>query len=73
MKNVHHFARAAAQFALISAAMLLPAGVQRMGALAAIPGYESRGKGGKRPRHPSSHFVAQDKRDARKARNRGRA
>lgn len=30
--------------------------------------YTSRGKGGKRPRHPSRRFVAQDRRAARKAR-----
>ena len=35
-----------------------------------LQGYKSRGKGGKKPRHPSKRFVAQDKRDARKARNR---
>ena len=35
-----------------------------------LPGYSKPGKGkGKRPYHPSSRFVAQDKRDARKARN----
>ena len=38
-----------------------------------LPGYSKPGKGkGKRPYHPSSRFVAQDKRDARKARNRRR-
>ena len=42
-------------------------------ALQKLQEYTSRGKGGKRPRHPSKRFVAQDKRDARKARNRRRA
>ena len=39
-----------------------------------LPGYGSKGKGkGKRPYHPSRRFVAMDKRDARKARNRRRS
>lgn len=38
-----------------------------------LPTYGRPGKGkGKRPHHSSSRFVAQDKRDARKARNRRR-
>ncbi len=38
------------------------------------PGYGSPGKGkGRRPHHSSARFVAQDKRDARKARNRSRS
>ena len=38
-----------------------------------LPGYSKPGKGkGKRPYHSSKRFVAQDKRDARKARNRSR-
>lgn len=46
-------------------------GVSQRQALAGLGAYEGRGKGGgKHPRHPSARFVAQDKRDARKARNR---
>ena len=41
-------------------------------ALYKLQQYTSRGKGGKRPRHPSKRFVAQDKRDAKKRRNRSR-
>lgn len=46
---------------------------QAQDAFPMLGGYPPRGKGrGKRPRHASARFVAQDKRDARKARNRRR-
>ena len=38
----------------------------------ALNSYKSRGHGGKKPRHSSKRFVAQDKRDAKKRRNRRR-
>ena len=66
------FARAAAMFAAINSAMALDLGL-RDHALSAIGPYKSRGKGGQRPHHASKRFVAMDKRDARKARNRSRA
>lgn len=40
--------------------------------LGEITPLQHRGKGGGRPHHESSRYVAQDKRDARKARNRAR-
>lgn len=44
MRGGQPFARAAAQFALIAAAMALANPLARSDALAAIPGYASRGK-----------------------------
>ncbi len=62
------FKRAKAMFAAIAAAMTL-APMARLDALNAISPYESRGKSGKKPHHSSKRYVAQDKREARKARN----
>lgn len=70
----------AAYTAALMAAAALPANSmdrievvrRRDDALAQLLRYESRGHGGKKPRHPSKRFVAQDKRDARKARNKRR-
>ena len=62
----------AARGAMLSApgAALMPLSLDFVSARAKLAGYKSRGKGGAKPRHPSRRFVAQDKRDARKARNR---
>ncbi len=58
-------------FAAIQMAVAMhPAGTQQRMALQALGTYKSRGHSGKRPRRTSARFVAQDKRDARKARNR---
>jgi hypothetical protein len=62
------FSRSKAVFAMIAVAMTY-VGTARQLALSLVPNYESRGKGGKRPRHPSRHFVAMDKRAAAKRRN----
>jgi len=64
------FRAARMMFAALAAVAALPVHAQREAVLK-IGGYEGRGKGGKkRPSHRSHRFVAQDKRDARKARNR---
>ena len=70
MRHRTAFAAAIAMFSAISAAIAIPDVAARHDALNKIGPYKSRGKGGKRPRHPSKRFVATDKRDARKARNR---
>ena len=62
------FARAAAMFALIAAAM---ASTNPSAAMAQIPSYESRGKG-KGGRQASARCVAHDQRHASKMRNRAR-
>lgn len=67
------FKRAIGMFAAIAAAMALPGGVSaQREALAAIGPYLSRGHGGKKAHHSSKRFVAMDKRDAAKRRNRAK-
>jgi hypothetical protein len=73
MMRSQPFARAAAMFAAVAAAFAIVSLPERFAALQGIGPYKSRGKGGKRARHPSKRFVAQDRRDARKARNRRRS
>lgn len=66
------FARMAVLTAAVAAAFAGGSIEARQQALLGLSKYKSRGKSGKRPRHPSKRFVAQDKRDAIKARNRRR-
>lgn len=68
----------AAAAALAAPAAAVPVqiirGIQDSGLMPSVGGWSGRGKGkGKRPHHRSSRFVAQDKRDARKRRNRSRS
>ena len=66
------FVRARKMAEAIAAAMLLPLGL-RQATIAALGSYKSRGKGeGLAGNKHSRHFVAMDKRAARKARNRRR-
>lgn len=73
MRRSAPFARAKAMFALITAAASLPMAAQALAMMQMGP-YRSRGKGqGGRFIGSSPRFVAMDKRDARKARNRRRS
>lgn len=69
MMNGSPFARARMLAAAIAAVFsTMPPGTQRHAALAALPVYESHGKGGKRP-HRVGNGAARVKRAALKRRN----